>query len=356
MLKAAEAARRRELQGRAYAPGGSLTDAEIAELRDLDERNMAAPPSVAPSASAADPASVAGPEPVAGLESAAGSEPAVGPEQAAQPVRGVRHVASDPEEAAIPAPRAAHRPRRRWLLPVIAVAVILVGFAFGRFVLGSGADSVPMNDAQQEVWAELEGSGKYTPGSVLLSGSEYGADVWLAHRVETDVRCMILTRGEDRGEGCGVLDPGPHSDALTATLNYTDDGTEYLLYATSTSDIDGNPVTYVQRQSAEWDWRSIYTDAELTMVEALEAHGFDGELLDIVGYDDGVPVWVSNGARPCLMIVLGDEVQQQCGEAGTGADQLLPLEVDAKMYTVTSSDSRGLVLTITRIQDLTMEG
>src|SRR5690606_18518648 len=43
MLDAAEAARRRELHHRAFAPGGALSDAETAELRELESRRAGGP-------------------------------------------------------------------------------------------------------------------------------------------------------------------------------------------------------------------------------------------------------------------------------------------------------------------------
>ncbi|MGB3376204.1 MAG: hypothetical protein WBA87_13820, partial [Microbacterium sp.] len=264
---------------------------------------------------------------------------------------------SDPEEAASPAPRTEQRPRRRWLLPVIAVVVLLTGFAFGRFVLGSGADSVPMNTSQQDAWAKLEGADTYVPGSVTLLGSKYGADVWTAHRKETDVECMILTRADDKAEACGMLEPEQGDFNLQATLAYTDDGVSYSLYATAARDMLGNPISVLQRYAnEEWDWRSTFSDAELATVHTLEAAGFDGASLSIIGYDGDVPVWVYQNERYCMMIVRDDVVAQQCSQFGADSSQTLTLNGGDAVYSVQTSENRGPVLTVTRIPGITTEG
>ena len=364
MLDAGEAARRRELQRRAYAPGGSLTDAEIAELRALDDRHLAAPATVAPPVPPESVAPPVPPAPPASPEPVEPPEPPASPE----PVRGAQHAASVPEVTASRALRAdgtdgaertvgAAGPRRRWLVPVLAVVMVLAGFAFGRFVLGSAGDTVAMNAAQQKVWAQLEASDKYTPGSVSLLGGKYGANVWTAHRKETDVECMILTRAEKRSEACGMLEPEQGDSQLHATLDYTEDGVDYAVYASVARDILGNPISVLQRYAnEEWDWRSMYSDAELAMVHTLESAGFDGAFVNIIGYDGEVPVWVSQDERYCVMVVRKDVVLQQCGQSGAPGTQTLTLDGGDAVYTVRSTENRGPVLTITRASDVTTEG
>lgn len=357
MLNAAEAARRRELHQRVYAPGGALTDAEITELHDLDNRHL--------TALVALPEPAAPPEPVAPLE------------PAEQPVRGAQHAASGPEVAARRDPRAedgdepelalesepaqvpgtpAH-PRRRWLLPVIAVAAILAGLAFGRFVLGSAADAVALDAAQQKTWAQLEASDKYTPGSVSLLGSKYGVDLWQVHRTETDVECMVLTHAEAQTESCGLLEPDQGDTFHTAALDYMEDGVDYSVYASVARDILGNPISVLQRYAnEEWDWRSMYSDAELMTVHVLETAGFDGESLSIIGYDGDIPVWVYQNERYCLMVVRDGVVAQQCAESGADSSQTLTLDASDAEYTLQPGERRGPALVITRRPDVSKEG
>lgn len=349
MLDSTEAARRRELHGRVYASGGSLTDAELAELHDLDNRSLAAvaEPTPAEPTAPVEPAEpvVRGSQlPASDLEVAANSDPRTEP--------GREPSTAPSREAAQPA-----RPRRRWMLPVIAVVAILVGAALGRFVLGGGADSPRLDAGQQKIWAQLEASGTYTPGSVSLVGSKFGADVWTAHRVESDVDCMILTRGEDHTEACGLLEPEQGDSDLSTVLSYTEDGVEYGLYATISRDLQGNPLAFMQRQNQVWDWRSMYTDAELAIASTLEAAGFEGESLIIVGYDGDVPVWLYERDRYCVMIVRDGAVQQECADVGNNSVQTtLVLDAGDAVYVVQPTENRGPVLTITRTPDIAKEG
>ncbi|MDQ0613701.1 hypothetical protein QF046_001342 [Microbacterium sp. W4I4] len=378
MLDADEAARRHELHQRVYAPGGALTDAEIAELHDLDNRNLIAPepvvrPAPVPGAqhAASDPEVTASRALRAG-EGSASADPAPAPASAPAPalvpapapaselLRGAQHAASEPEVTASRALRGigAGMLLRRWLLPVIAVVAILAGFAFGRFVLGSGADTIAMDAAQRKAWTQLEASEKYTPGSVSLLGSKYGVDIWAAQRSESDVQCLVLTRDEELTEACGSPEPEPSGGfERQANMDYNEDGVDYSLFATVRRDIAGNSIAVVQRYAnEEWDWRSMFSDAELATAHTLEAAGFDGASLSIVGYDRDVPVWVYQNERYCLMVVRDGNLSQQCGESGVNSSQTLSLDIGDAEYTVQPTENRGPVLTITRMPDVVKEG
>jgi len=347
MLDAAEAARRRELQGRAYTPGGSLTDAEIAELRDLDERNLAALPSVAPTAPPAPP-------------SAAPTASVAPPEPADQPVLGAQLAASDPGEAAIPAPRAGQdghqasvTPRtRRWLLPLVAVLAVLVGLGAGWLLFGNAANRATMSAAQQEAWSDLEASGDYDPGSIHLVGEKFGATTWVATQEAAKRTCIVLTKkGLDPASACRSSTGDYQGFDLQVNLDYTEDGDQYMLFAMLIEDVGGTPVTVIQRQNMTdngWDWRSQYNEDELAQVDVFEDAGFDGEWLTLIGYDGAVPVWLYQGERTCLMVVEGaGDIAQQCGELTTDPDMPLQLAVGDVIYSVVDSN-RGPSLSIIR--------
>lgn len=356
MLDAAEAARRRELHQRVYAPGGALTDAEIAELHDLENRNLVQPPVGGSQLAASD------------AEVAATRDPRVEGEELGQahtPV-GVSQVAvSDAEATAVRDPRVEdadvsrandagtpRAPRRRWMLPLVATIAVLVGLGAGWLMFGTGADRTTMNAAQQHTWSELEASGDYDPGSIHLVGEKYEATAWSATQDKGQRTCVILTRKDlDPAMGCRSSSGDYEGFDLQVSLDYTEDGDQYMLFAVLIEDAGGNPVTIIQQQNmtdSGWDWRSQYNEDELVQVDLLEKTGLDGEQLILVGYDGATPVWLYQGDRTCLMVVLGaTDVAQECGTLTTDPDMPLQLTVDDALYSVIDS-SRGPSLTILR--------
>lgn len=336
MLDAAQAARRRDLQHRAYAPDGGLSDAELAELHDLDNRNLAVPQAAASPAVAAVDAD-------ADAEVTGDAAPST---EVTEPVE----APSRSEDTAPPA--SAPRAKRRIpVIPLLAVAALAVGVLVGAFVFGRLAGPV-MSAEQQDTWTKLAASGMYDPGSIHLAGSKYGASVWSATQHDGSRQCMILTRpkmSEVPGTGCENPEDaaGGTPRSAQATINYRENGTDYQLWATITDDITGNPIVTIQRQNTDepWDWRSQYSAAELKMVDALAAVGFNGDTLSILGYDGETPVWVSLGDQQCLMVVQQGDVHKSC--AGSGAAPPT-LTVGTATYGILTSDRGSAVLTITR--------
>jgi hypothetical protein len=370
MLTSAEAARRRELHRRAYAPGGSLTDAELVELRDLDNRNLielAAPvvPAeiIAPVRGAqraeSDPGDAAIRAPRAD-----GEDPRTAPAETIAPVQGAKHDAADVADvadvadAAVPAPRAAdpgapRAPRRRWLLPLVAAVAVLVGLGAGWLLFDPGVHRSTMTAAQQDVWSELEASGDYDAGSIQLVGEKYGATAWAATQDKAKRTCIVLTRkGLDPATGCRSSTGDYEGFDLQVNLDYTEDGDQYMLFALLVEDSGGNPVTVIQRQNMTqntWDWRSQYTKDELTLVDVLESTGIHGESLNLLGYDGTTPIWMYQDDQTCLAVVLNEtDVAQQCGTLSTDPDMPLQLMVGDVVYSVSDSPNRGPSLTIIR--------
>ena len=347
MLEGAEAARRRELQLRAYAPGGSLTDAEAAELRDLDSRNLTAPvvaPPIPEPAPTRDDAFRA-----AAMWAGSSQEP-----RRASPDMDAEQPAADPDPARVPAASARRRFPQRLLIPVIAIVAVVLGLVAGRLVFG---EHTPMTAAQQTAWAKLDASGTYEPGSLRLVGSKYGVDAWKGTQSASKLECLILTRegGSDDptdGHSAGCLNPDQRANGeqLQANLDYSEKRVQYSVWAAVVEDINGEQAVVMQRQNMTegFDWRAMYGESELAMVRELEDAGFSGQMLNILGYDGDTPVWsgVDDEQRQCLMVVQGDGIVQQCG--GPARIEPLELTIGDTTYAIEHTPDRGDALTIYR--------
>jgi hypothetical protein len=231
----------------------------------------------------------------------------------------------------------------------------VIGIVVGSLVFGR-LTQAPMTAQQQEAWATMEASGQYDPGSIRLAGAKYGAAIWSATRQQGDVPCVILTRPGAVDEspsaaGCAMSTKADQEMPVQGTLTYREKGVDYVLWATLSDDIAGNPAVIVQRERANqpWDWHMQYSDAELKLIDVLLAAGFDGEMVSILGYDGDTPVWMGNdpdGAGPCLMIVHDDGIMaKQCDSSG-GSDRIA-LTVGDTTYGVLTSDHSSM-LSITR--------
>src|SRR5690554_4443380 len=105
MLDAAEAARRRELHHRAFAPGGALSDAETAELRELESRRAGGPSTGSGTQGEAGPSDWV-------------AEPVEAPKNGPSTGSGAQAEGGPPTE---PADQQTAPRRKAWMLPVVAV-------------------------------------------------------------------------------------------------------------------------------------------------------------------------------------------------------------------------------------------
>ena len=332
---------------RAYAPGGSLTDAEAAELRDLDARNLTTPvvappiPEPAPTRDDAFRAAV--------MWAGSSQEP-----RRASSDTDPEQPAADPDPARVPAASARRHFPQRLLIPVIAIVAVVLGLVGGRLVFG---EHTPMTAAQQTAWAKLDASGTYELGSLRLVGSKYGVDAWKGTQAASKLECLILTRegGSDDptdGHSAGCLNPDQRANGeqLQANLDYSEKRVRYSVWAVVVEDINGEQAVVMQRQNVTegFDWRAMYGESELAMVRELEDAGFSGQMLNILGYDGDTPVWtgVDDEQRQCLMVVQGDGIVQQCG--GPARIEPLELTIGDTTYAIEHTPDRGDALTIYR--------
>src|SRR5690606_32295439 len=121
---------------------------------------------------------------------------------------------------------------------------------------------------------------------------------------QTSFECVLNERFEEPG-------------ALYVNLQVPGDDTTFdSLTATMLRSPDGEYVPIVQSWSTEeYDWRDQFTAEELEIVERIEAAGYDGGALEIVGYDGASPVWLSWGTNgPCVIAVGDSGVAEACAD------------------------------------------
>ncbi|MGF2948826.1 hypothetical protein [Microbacterium alcoholitolerans] len=330
-------ARRRELQRRAYAPGGGLTDAEAEELRALCTPDVVPAPvgSVNPSESPSEGPAEERADPVPNESPGVSEDPAPDPDT------------TDP--APDPTNPADSRPTRRWLAPLAAAVALLLGFGAGWLAFGRD-DGLSMTAEQRDTWVQLEGANDYDSGSVELIGAQYGVDAWHATKQEGAHECLVLTGGERRPQAnCLRADRERNPYDLQMSTSLEKDGDTISIWAMLTEDAKGDAVVIMQRQNTSegWDWRSAYSEEELPIAEFLDASGYDGNSLQLLGYDGDLPVWLHQYDRTCLIVASATElIAEACGELDATAN--IDLALPGSIYSVRWTDMRGPSLTIIR--------
>lgn len=329
MTDPSDAARRRELQRRAFAVGGGLTPEEAEELRMLSAPVAVHEPSaVTP---ALEPAETAVAAPAAPDEPPAASDPVIGSESA-----------SGPGHTITPA----RRPR--WALAVvITVAALVLGVGVGWLSSPRPVQAAPtMTAEQQKIDAEIIASGDFDAGSVRFRGEQDDAALWSAMQKEKP--CIVLSVDGQRSTGC-------------VSAERSDGGIDYPVTQLQTQDGDkstGFTAYLMPTLSGEWaavldsvaltdsDWQGQYPAEELALIDILEKAGLHGSELQILGYDGDIPVWSTYGLDRCLAVVdpATSTVQQQCMDVTSEG----PLEIALgdSVYQASWSDQRGPMLTI----------
>lgn len=346
MLDDAARARRRELEHKAYAPGGRLSDAEADELRALSVE--AAPTAAAP---AAVPERPERPE----RDERPAQTPPVPEQGDGPPTEPLKEPLEEPRKEPLEDPPAdAPEPaqsRRRWLAPLAVVLTLVVGFAAGWLAFGRDDGAPAMTDAQRDTWVELQSSDLFDPGSVRLVGSQFGVDAWSATKDDGKNECFTLTGGEGRSQSpiCQPSDRNREVYDLQASISVKDGEQQLMVWAVLAQDTLGNDVAIMQRQdtNVDWDWRDQFTADELPIAEFLDSKGFTGDSLQIIGYDGETPVWLHQYEQGCVIVATADEVMSQaCGELTP--TQSLDLSVPGATYSVRMTEMRGPMLTVVR--------
>ncbi|MEV7618563.1 hypothetical protein AB0N59_00330 [Microbacterium sp. NPDC089321] len=354
MLDEAKSSRRRELQRRAYAAGGALTEAEHAELRELDALTAHSAPAVPPSV----------PAPERGEERPDQHGP---PDSAARSERpSPRPAGSEADET--PAHDGVHRKhaseaadadatsgRRRPGIPILVLSTLvalLVGFG-GGWVLLSRSDAPAMNAAQASALAEIEKTGRFDPGSIVYLGEKYDASVWRATSEDGAKTCLAISVADQNRFEC-MVPPEPDGEApfaqpIGVSIDHAEGEHHWSYWATLIDDVAGRETLLVQRHdmSAGMDWTSQFTDEERAQIEKIAEQGVDSRYIQIVGYDGEVPVFISQEMKTCVYVVdpEGGAVIESCEPTDEG---VFLLSRGSTVYEVRETPSRGPVLTVVR--------
>ena len=374
MLNEAESSRRRELQRLAFAAGGGLDEAQLAELRELDARAAAQP--VTPAPPAAEPESVVQPPPVVQPPSTVQPPPAVQPLAAptlTDSVTELESVASqprdpEPADAGLDDPQApsGQTARRRLSVPVLvlsAIVAVLLGVGIGWLGFGRAAGGHAMTDAQRATLVQLDSSNEFDPGSIEFVGAKHGVEAWYATKDLDENECLVLVAddkteaaAEDRRVSCQKKE-APEAFGLQANLELLVDDERVMVWAVLLDDADGERVTVIQRElltdDGTYDWRAQYSGLELEIAEFLDASGHDGNALQLIGWDDKTPVWMTfDGSEVCMLVAEPTAlIGEACAEFDSAVGSRIEMSTARGVYQLNLTQNVEPRLTIIRTPD-----
>lgn len=248
----------------------------------------------------------------------------------------------------------ARRLRRIPLVILAAVVSLLLGVGVGWLLFGR-ADAAPaLTDAQRGTLVQLDASEEFDPGSIFLVGARDGAEAWYATKEADDSECLVLIAGDERTTACQRTGRA-NSFGLQANLNATIDDEQVIVWAVLLEGSDGEMVAVIQREpnAVEYDWRSQYSGRDLEIAEFIDARGYSGDSLQVVGYDDALPVWMTfSGAEFCMIVAEPTALlADACSSFDPAAGGRMDLRTDRATYQLNLSSSAEPMLTIIRTPD-----
>ncbi|UJP08856.1 hypothetical protein L2X99_10140 [Microbacterium sp. KUDC0406] len=295
-----ERQRIRDLQRRAYGPGGGLSPAEAQELAELQD--AARPP--VPRSTADLPSGVVErarnerDETVSDVGEADGVSS-----------RSARSTTDGGEGVSSRSARSTTRGHRILLTVVAAASALLIGLGAGWLLFGRGTGPA-MDAEQQEAWAQLEASGDYDAGSIRMLGEKYGITAWYATQGETKLECLLLTPDTDNTISCAPAPDPKNTDddqdgwgQLSAQTRLRDEQGS-IVQAIVARDIQGDLTVIMNKWGMTFgddDWTANFTGTELDIAKTIVAAGYEGNYLRIVGYDGETPIWYEDSAN-CLLV------------------------------------------------------
>ncbi|HCS60358.1 MAG TPA: hypothetical protein DIW46_03025 [Microbacterium sp.] len=353
MLDASETAELRALHAQAYGRGGELSASDRARLRDLERKRRGEPVSIPdelPGARAAD---------IHGSLSERRTEQAdrVEVTKRVERPQGVETepVETEPDPETPPAPTPEPRKRRWPIVAAAAVAILIIGLGTGWILWGWNSAESALVVAHAEQRAELENSGDYDPGSIVPVSEQHGVVVWQAERSEGQQYCVIITIGSKAESGCGVLDDpdvGFPSTAVTVPEGDKLAGQRFSAFLILSASGEIVPTVQIWDET-NVEWEHQYTDAQLEAIARIEAEGFDGRALSVLGYDGDTAVWSSWDSQGlCVIAETDGGIVQGC----SGTDEPnATLEIQAIVagvptnYIVHLAEQSGPQLTVVKL-------
>lgn len=290
MLDADESVELRALQARAYGRAGALSEADAARLHELEAgRKRGSEP---PAPTAAEPRS-AHIDPAASSV-AEGDEISVSGETGAV---GATHVDSAP--AAL---------RQHWRLAVaIAAASAVVGVVLGWLIFADRGPAPMQLTAQQEEWqSAIVASGGFDPGSVRAMTQEEGVVIWFATKNESADVCLVLGHEDVTAPACTTREQARILGVNATLTKPVEQNQNYDVQAQMFLTQDGEPAVITRSYITSPQSSSMFAspeEAEAATTLA-EQTGLDRRTIQVVGYDDQVPIWTGIDAstqRYCLV-------------------------------------------------------
>ncbi|MEW2004632.1 hypothetical protein [Microbacterium sp. NPDC079208] len=281
---------RRALQRKAFGPGGGLTDAEAARLRQLDAARRRPSP---------------GPPPSLGSFAAAedDDEPSAGDDAPVEPDEESADVVT--AQSDVPAQR--RRRRSLGMLALGAVVVLLLGVGVGWLAFGrSGGTAVSLSAEQQGWQSDLVASGRFDPGSVRALATEDDAVIWVATQNGGASICLVLGAGESTTPSCNQREAVQEDGLWGEVTTQRDDEYTRQVMAHLLLTPDGEPAVSVDvSEYGSGEGGPTYAnEAETRTAERLADDGFDPNSIWVAGYDRDVPIWTASEGetgRQCLI-------------------------------------------------------
>ena len=295
-----EVAELRELQRRAYAPGGTLNEAERERLHELQNRGRSAAAGAAEDGSAAS-------APREGIRSGEGTQE---PEAA--------HVQANPDALASE-DHEEDAPRRRPRGILLGAAFLGVGIVLGLLIPLIAEDGGWMLTAEQrERRAAIAEDEAFDAGSLTLVSEGEEVRVWAATRGEGLRTCVVLDHGGVHSTECTVTERFAETSGfgLLSTVLESPSGGE-LIQASLMRALGGELVAIVYRhsfQDVEPDWISRFPEDAQPFAEQLVEEGFDLSSLELVGRFEGAPLWSASRTAPSMrcLVLSGQKAQSHC--------------------------------------------
>ena len=319
MLSSGEAAELRELQRRAYAPGGGLSAAEAVRLHELEDKRV-----MVAESPAAEPESVS---------ATSVTEPVVDIVSPAADARPEAPGVGAAEDAGITdrAPRA--KRRSPWAPLPAGAALLLVGLGAGWAIAESRHTpaSVAVAAEQQERGEQIAPEGA-DPGSLIALGERGEVVAWYVTKDAGNLTCLILDGGGDEVDtSCGT-DASLASLPLSSLVEVETGSGEDLdvTYATLTFSPDQRPAVILDGYRSQVRSADLYANAEEADIAAdLREAGYRADSIYVLGYHGDTPLWSARrGVRDaCLVYVQPDGASlSDCADSADGFPDSLTVE------------------------------
>lgn len=271
----------RALQARAYGRAGALSDSEAARLRELEEAR--ARESESPSAGETRDAAQDLPQPAPAASAA--TRLAEADSEVAESDDSPAHRASAPTAL-----------RGHWrLLSVAVVAFVLIGLALGWLLFGDRGAAQMQLSAEQRGWHDaIIASGDFDPGSLSAIDEEEGVVIWFATKKDGADVCLVLGDGEQTAPACTTREQAGIQGVSATLVQVVDDTRNYDIDAQMFLTADGEPAVISRSYiTAPQSTTMFASPEEASTAASLAAEiGWDRRSVMVVGYDEGVPIWV----------------------------------------------------------------